>query len=67
MELADYLYIKRIKISEFARQIDASRSYISKITSRRMIPGRRIAKEIERLTDGCVTAFELRGESNDDN
>lgn len=59
MQLRDYLHIKRIKIAQFARELGASRSYINNICNGKIKPGHRLAKDIEKLTEGNVTAEEL--------
>ena len=62
MQLRDYLHIKRIKIAQFARDLHATRSYITNICNGKLRPGPRLAKDIERLTEGLVTADELLNE-----
>lgn len=59
MKLRDYLHENRIKIAEFARKLDASRSYINMIVLEEIKPGKRLAKAIEDITEGKVTAEEL--------
>lgn len=65
MELRDYLHKKRISITEFARQINVSRTHLGRIVNNKLKPGKRLAKDIERLTDGCVTTCELLEEEKD--
>lgn len=58
-DLREHLYQKRMTITEFADKIHASRAYISHIINGNKKPGRRLAKDIERGTDGLVTAESL--------
>jgi len=62
MELRDYLHKNRIKIIDFARQLEYGRTYINEIVNGTKRPGKRLAKEIERQTGGEVTVRELLGE-----
>lgn len=62
MELKKYLFLKRINITEFSEKIEISRSYLSAIANGKLIPSRKIARQIERATEGEVTAKEILGE-----
>lgn len=66
MQLRDYLHIKRIKIAQFAREVGASRSYITNICNGKIKPGWRLARDIEALTNGSVTINELTNEGEGD-
>ncbi len=57
--LKEYLFYKQISITDFAKNIGASRNYISQITLGKAKPSKFLAKEIERMTDGEVKAEEL--------
>ncbi len=65
MKLRDYLHEREISITDFAKSIGASRDYISRISLGKLKPSKWLAKEIERETQGKVTAEEMRGD--DDN
>lgn len=46
-------------VTEFAKQLNASRVHISKISNKAIKPGKYLAFLIEQLTHGEVTAAEL--------
>ena len=62
MDLREYLFRKRISIVKFSKNLDCSRDHISRIIHGKLKPGKRLAADIERLTDGEVTTQELLGE-----
>lgn len=59
MELREYLFRKRIKLTEFSKLINYDITYISKIINGSRKPGRKMAEIIEKATEGEVTAEEL--------
>lgn len=59
MELREYLFRKRITISEFSKQINYTRTHISDIMSRKRKAGKKVAKIIEEATNGIVSAEEV--------
>jgi transcriptional regulator with XRE-family HTH domain len=59
MNLRDYLYLKRMSVTEFSKLVDHSRNYISMIINGKHIPSKKLAKNIERITEGQVTIEEL--------
>lgn len=59
MDLKDYLYLKRITINDFSELIGYSRNHISGIINKRLKPTKKLAKYIEKMTDGEVKAEEL--------
>lgn len=59
MDLREYLFRQRISVTDFAKLIGCSRAYISKIVNDQIRPGKRLAKDIELITNGEVTAEEL--------
>lgn len=59
MDLREYLFRNRISITDFAKQVNASRNHISGITNRAWKPGKYLALLIENVTNGEVTAEEL--------
>lgn len=59
MELREYLFRKRMKISEFSKQINYGRGYINEIINGTKKPGKKIAEAIEKATNGEVTAQEV--------
>ncbi len=59
MNIKDYLYIKNMSITEFSDLIGYSRNHISGVINGRMKPTKKMAKYIEKMTDGEVKAEEL--------
>jgi len=62
MDLREYLFRKRLKVTEFSKNLGASRIHISEIVNGRRVPSRLLAKAIEKETGGEVTVKELLGE-----
>lgn len=62
MKLKDYLNKYRISVEEFAYRSDLSATTLWFYFSGKRRPTQRNAEKIERLSDGLVTVFELRGE-----
>lgn len=62
MDLREYLFRNRMTVTEFGKKIDCSRSYLSTIINGAQKPGKRLAKEIERATNGEVTTKDLLGQ-----
>lgn len=62
MTLKEYLFLYRIKVSDFAEKINCNRSYFSRLINGKVKPGKRLAKDIEIATNGEVKASELLGE-----
>ena len=61
MDLREYLFRKRFSVTEFAKKINYSRTYVNEIVTGNRTPGRKLAKAIEKETEGEVTAKELLG------
>lgn len=59
MKLSLYLKIKDIDIAQFAKMLGLSRPYLSLVVYQRKSPSRQIAKRIQEMTEGYVTANEL--------
>lgn len=59
MNLRDYLHFERISVTEMAKQLQISRSYLNRIVLEQMRPSKQLAKHIELLTNGKVKAKEL--------
>jgi DNA-binding transcriptional regulator YdaS (Cro superfamily) len=62
MRLDIWLRTKRITITDFAESMDMSRGHIQKICSGILKPSSKLARNIEKATNGEVTAKELLGE-----
>jgi transcriptional regulator with XRE-family HTH domain len=58
MNLRVYLATKNLKAYEFCKIIDCDRSYISAIMNGRRIPGKKMARNIEKATEGQVKFFD---------
>ncbi len=63
MNLRVYLATINMKIKDFSELVECHPKYMSQIISGNYIPGKRLAKAIEEMTDGQVK-FE-RKEKND--
>ena len=59
MDLREYLFRKKLSVTKFSEMIDSNRAYLSLVIHGRTKPGKRLAKDIERATNGEVTAEEL--------
>lgn len=54
MELHIYLATKRMSVKNFAQLVDCAPSYISRVSRGNCIPGRKLARNIEKVTEGQV-------------
>lgn len=59
MNLREYLFRKRLTQVDFAKKLEISRGHLSQIMKQTKHPSRKLAKAIEDLTEGKVTAIEL--------
>ncbi len=59
MDLREYLFRKRISITEFSESIGYASPYVGQIVRGVKNPGKKLAKAIEKATEGEVTAEEL--------
>jgi|LakMenEpi03Aug12_release.lakeMendotaPanAssembly.Ray.scaffolds.fasta_scaffold204368_2 hypothetical protein len=59
MDLREYLFRKRIKITHFAKQINYGRTYVNEIVNGTRKPGKKLALCIEKETNGEVTLVSL--------
>lgn len=58
-KLKEYLFYKRKTVTDFAKELDVTRSYLNRIVLGKIKPSKLLAKEIERMTNGEVKAEEL--------
>jgi DNA-binding transcriptional regulator YdaS (Cro superfamily) len=65
MKLADYIYFKRIKLKDLARELEITPVYLRFIKNGRYKPSKKLALKIEIFTGGAVKMHELRGEEVD--
>lgn len=59
MDLREYLFRKKIKIVDFAKEIQYGRTYVNEIVTGSKKPGKKFAQAVEKATEGAVTAKEL--------
>ena len=65
MDLREYLFRKKMSATEMSHIIECSRTHISEIVHGRRIPSKRLARDIEKATNGEVTIEELlKGEKS---
>jgi len=57
--LREFLFYSGISVTEFAKDLMISRSYLNQIVLGHLQPSKRLAREIERLTQGKVKSEEL--------
>ena len=57
--LETYLYNQRMSVTEFSLLLDYSRTHLSQVIHGRQKPSRKLARAIERTTNGNITAEEL--------
>lgn len=58
-KLKEYLFYKQKSITDFAKELLVSRSYMNRIVLGKSKPSRLLAKEIEHVTNGEVTMKDL--------
>lgn len=58
-KLREYLFYKQKSVTDFAKELLVSRSYMNKIVLGKIYPSRLLAKEIERATNGEVKVEDL--------
>lgn len=61
MELKIYLVKNRLTIKEFCEMVNYSRNQISGVINGKLRPSKKLAKIIEKATNGEVTVEELLG------
>lgn len=59
MQLKIYLLINRMSITEFSEILNYSRNQVSGVINGKIKPGRKLAKLIEKATEGAVKAKDL--------
>lgn len=59
MDLREYLFRKRLTVTEFSKELEYSRTHLSEIVNGKRKVGKRLAKDIEKATNGEVTIAEL--------
>jgi DNA-binding transcriptional regulator YdaS (Cro superfamily) len=59
MNLRDYLHFQRITIKAFSESIEMSTTHITGYINGRLRLSQKVARAIERVTDGKVTAKQI--------
>ena len=59
MHIREYLFHNELKVKDFAKKLGCSREYVTLIKHKKKIPGRFLAQQIERITNGMVTVEEI--------
>lgn len=59
MDLRTYLFIRKMKMTTFARMVGYSHSHIHKIVHKQRLPSLRLAQLIEEKTAGEITISDL--------
>jgi len=59
MNLREYLFVKRITVKDFSELVDYSRTHLSAIVNGKLRPSPKLARRIEKATEGEVTVEEL--------
>lgn len=59
MKLRDYLHFERIQSKKFANQLEYSPVHIRNVINEKLIPSLRLAKLIEKATNGKVSIADL--------
>lgn len=59
MELREWLFRKRMTVTELAKELGVSRPYLNSIVLGVKRPGPQLAKKIEEATNGSVKVLEL--------
>jgi len=59
MDLKEYLYQKRMTITQFGELIDFSRTHLSQVMNGNLKAGRKLVRAIEKATNGEVKASEI--------
>ena len=67
MKLREYLFYNQISVTDFSKQIECSRAYLSGIIHGTRTPSKRLAKDIEAATNGKVKIEDLLGEEGESN
>jgi transcriptional regulator with XRE-family HTH domain len=59
MKLREYLFIHRMTVKEFSELVDYSRTHLSAIVNEKLRPSPKLARRIEKETNGEVKAEDL--------
>jgi plasmid maintenance system antidote protein VapI len=59
MKLREYLFVHRMTVKEFSELVDYSRTHLSAIINEKLKPSPKLARRIEKETNGEVKAEDL--------
>jgi len=59
MKLEEYLKLKKLSLRKFAKLIGVTHGHVSQILRKKKSPSLLLAKQIEKVTDGKVTIYDL--------
>ncbi len=59
MKLREYLFVHRMTVKEFSELLDYSRTHLSAIVNEKLKPSPKLARRIEKETNGEVKAEDL--------
>lgn len=59
MDLREYLFRKKIHVSDFAKVVNYSRQHLYGVISGKLRAGKKLADAIEKATEGAVKAKDL--------
>lgn len=60
MDIREFLFMNRMTVSEFAQKLDVCPNHITAIKNGRYRAGKKLARDIEKFSDGHIKAEELR-------
>jgi len=64
MDLREFIFINRLTVTQVAKDLDCTRSWLSQVIHGEVKAGKRLAKDIYEYTKGTVTEYELNKEFN---
>jgi transcriptional regulator with XRE-family HTH domain len=59
MNLKEYLYLKKVTIKDLSELLDYSRPHLSGVVNGKLKPSRKLARAIQKYTNGEVTMEEI--------
>jgi DNA-binding transcriptional regulator YdaS (Cro superfamily) len=59
MNLRDYLHFERISLTKFSRSLELTMTHLSGYLNGRIRVSKKVARAIERITEGKVTAEQV--------
>lgn len=67
MNLREYIFYHKKTVTEMAKEIDITRSYLSRLLGGNKAISKKVARNIEKATNGLVTAETINAESKHPN